>query len=104
MAVALGWGAQAARLLEGCEPCPELGRFAGLRAIVALGLEHDVEAAAEHYAECLRIGRLCNDPDVIAEGLAGSGTVLVRQGRVAEGLRLVDESMISAVSGFSVPV
>jgi class 3 adenylate cyclase len=98
-AVALGWGMQAARLLEGVEPCSELGRAAGLRAIVALHLEHDVEAAAEHYAECLRIGRLCNDQDVIAEGMTGSGTVLVRQGRVAEGLRLVDEAMISAVSG-----
>ena len=29
-AVALGWGQQAARLLEGVEPCSELGRAAGL--------------------------------------------------------------------------
>src|SRR5204863_2017890 len=93
------WGMQAARLLEGIEPCSELGRAAGLQAGVALYLEHDVEAAAGHYDECLRIGRLCNDQDLIAEGMIGSGTVLVRQGRVAEGLRLVDEAMISAVSG-----
>src|SRR5580765_5620051 len=72
-AVALGWGTQAARLLEGVEPCSELGRAAGLRAIVALHLEHDVEAAAEHYDECLRIGRLCNDPDLVAEAMIGSG-------------------------------
>ena len=41
----------------------------------------------------------CNSTDLIAEGLTGSGQVLVRQGRVADGLRLVDEAMISAVSG-----
>jgi class 3 adenylate cyclase len=98
-AVALGWAQQAERLLEDCEPCRALGRYAGLQAMIALEVFHDVEAAAAHYAECLRIGRLCNDADVIAEGLAGSGNVLVRQGRVTEGLRLVDESMINAVSG-----
>ena len=98
-AVALGWAQQATRLLEDAEPCTQLGRLAGLRAIIALEVEHDVEAAAEHYDECLRIGRVCHDADVTAEGLAGSGIVLVRKGRVAEGLRLLDESMISAVSG-----
>ena len=104
IAVALGWAEQAARLLEGAEPCAALGRLSGLQGTVALHVLHDVEAAAQHFAECLRIGRLCNDADVIAEALTGSGTVLVRQGRVAEGLRLVDEAMINAVSGLLGPV
>src|SRR5438132_3591788 len=103
-AVALGWAQQAERLLEGAEPCPESGRYAALQAIVALEVMHDVEAAGRHFEECVRIGRLCNDADVIALGLGGSGLVSVRQGRVAEGLRLVDESMISAVSGLLGPV
>jgi class 3 adenylate cyclase len=98
-AVALGWAQQAERLLEGREPCSELGRFSGLQAIVALELMHDMAAASDHYDECLRIGRLCNDADVIAEGLFGCGNILVRRGRLAEGLRLVDEAMINAVSG-----
>ena len=36
---------------------------------------------------------------VVAGALVGTGTALVRAGRVAEGLRLVDEAMIDAVSG-----
>ncbi|MDQ1508842.1 MAG: hypothetical protein QOG50_686 [Actinomycetota bacterium] len=104
MAVALGWGQQAERLLEGCEPCSELGRLSGLRAVIALHVMHDVEAAAGHYDEAVRIGRLVKDADLVAEGLTGTGTVLVRQGRVAEGLRLIDEAMINAVSGLLGPI
>jgi class 3 adenylate cyclase len=98
-AVALGWGKQAERLLEGCEPCAELGRLEGLRAVIALHVNHDVEAAAAHYEETMRMGRLLNNADLIAEGLAGSGEVLVRQGRVHDGLQRIDEAMISAISG-----
>ena len=71
VAVALGWGQHAERLLEGCEPCSELGRVYGLRAVVALHVMHDVEAASGHYDETLRIGRLLKDEDLIAEGLSG---------------------------------
>ena len=99
MAVALGWAQQAERLLEGCEPCSELGRISGLRAAVALHVMHDIEAASGHYDETIRLGRLLKDADLIAEGLSGSGAVLVRRGRVVEGLRLIDEAMINAVSG-----
>src|SRR5690349_18225845 len=58
MAVALGWAQQAERLLEGCKPCSELGRLSGLRAVVALHVMHDVEAASGHYDETIRLGRL----------------------------------------------
>ncbi len=104
MTVALGWAQRAERLLDGCEPCSALGRLVELRAIVALEIEHDVAAALEHYNEALRIGRGANDADLIAGALVGSGTVLVRLGRVSEGFRLVDEAMIDAVSGLLGPV
>jgi tetratricopeptide (TPR) repeat protein len=104
LAVALGWAQRAERLLDGCEPCSALGRLVELRAIVALEIEHDVAAASQHYDEALRIGRLSNDPDVVAAALVGSGSALVRQGRVREGLRLVDEAMVDAVSGLLGPV
>ena len=98
-AVALGWAQRATTLLEGCEPCSALGRLEELQAVVALEIMHDVASAMGHFDEALRIGRLCNDADLVAGALVGSGTALVRAGRVAEGLRLVDEAMIDAVSG-----
>jgi class 3 adenylate cyclase len=104
ISVALGWAQRAERLLEGCEPCSALGRLAELKAIVALDIEHDAVKSLALFEEALRIGRVANDADVVAGALAGSGTVLVRMGRVAEGLRLVDEAMIDAVSGLLGPV
>ena len=64
---------------------------------------HDATAAVELYDEVLRIGQLIRDADLVAGALAGKGTALVRLGRVSEGLRLVDESMIDAVSGLLGP-
>jgi hypothetical protein len=103
-AVALSWAQRAERLLDGCEPCSELGRLVDLRAIVALEIFHDGATALKHYEEALRIGRVSNDADVVAGALGGAGTALVRLGRVGEGLRLVDEAMIDAVSGLLGPV
>ena len=102
-AVALGWLGRAERLLEGSEPCSELGRLVEVRAMEALDVTHDATAAVELYDEMLRIGRLTRDADLVAGALAGKGTALVRLGRVSEGLRLVDESMIDAVSGLLGP-
>ena len=103
VAVALGWAGRAERLLEGCEPCSELGRLVELQAIGALDFHRDATTAVTLYDEVLRIGRLTRDADLVAGALAGKGTALVRLGRVSEGLRLVDESMIDAVSGLLGP-
>jgi len=103
VAVAMGWLGRAERLLEGCEPCSELGRLVELRAMAALDFTHDAPAALELYDEALRIGRLARDADLVAGALTGKGTALVRLGRVRDGLRLVDESMIDAVSGLLGP-
>jgi len=99
MAVAVGWFQRAERLLEGLELCAELGWLAELRGIVALHLNGDLAAADEQYGEALRVGRLCGDRDLAAVALAGLGTIRVRVGDVAAGLRLVDEAMIDAVTG-----
>src|SRR5256885_12307616 len=96
MAVALGWAQQAERLLDDCGPCSELGRVSGLRAVVALHVMHDIEAASGHFDETLRIGRLLRDADLVAEGLSGSGAVLVRRGRGAGGRLLSDGGVVQA--------
>jgi class 3 adenylate cyclase len=98
-AVALGWVARAARLLEGLEPCAEVGRMAELRAILALHVEGDLAAAQRHLDDALDIARLCGDVDLAAAVLVGLGTLRVRVGDVGEGLRLVDEAMTDAVTG-----
>ena len=69
----------------------------------ALDITHDAATAVELFDEVLRIGQLIGDADLVAGALAGKGTALVHLGRVSEGLRLVDESMIDAVSGLLGP-
>jgi class 3 adenylate cyclase/tetratricopeptide (TPR) repeat protein len=104
VAVALGWMQRAERLLEGCEPCAELGRLEALKAAGALDVRHDPDAAIAHYETALRIGEQCGDTDLIAEAKYGIGSVLIRRGQVDEGMRLIDEVMIDAVSGLLSPM
>jgi class 3 adenylate cyclase len=99
MAVALGWAERAERLAEGLGPCAQLGQVVALRAIIALDVRHENEEALALYEEALNLGRQFKDADLTAHALVGSGTALVRLGRVAEGMRRVDEAMIDAVSG-----
>ncbi len=99
LTVAFGWLQRAERLLEGSEPCAEVGQLAELNASVALDVQHDVERALACSEEALRIGLACGDADLTAVARTGLGTVLVRLGRVDEGMRLIDEAMIDAVSG-----
>src|SRR5438094_1516481 len=99
IAVALGWFQRAERLLDGAELCSEVGWLAELRGVVALHMGGDVAAADEQFGEALRIARSCDDRDLVAQALVGLGTIRVRVGDVAAGLRLVDEAMTDAVSG-----
>lgn len=99
MSVALGWAERAQRLAEDFEPCAEVGHVKALRAIIALDVLHQNEEALALYEEALVLGREFNDADLTANALVGSGTALVRLGRVSEGMRRVDAAMIDAVSG-----
>jgi tetratricopeptide (TPR) repeat protein len=99
MSVALGWAERAERLAEEFEPCAQVGHVKALRGIVALDVLHQNEEALALYEEALALGREFNDADLTANALVGSGTALVRLGRVAEGMQRVDAAMIDAVSG-----
>ena len=92
-----GW--QAGRLLDQ-EPreCAELGLLL-LPSVVQASIEGDytqAEAAATRAAE---IGRRFGDADLFALGVHFQGRALLKLGRVREALALLDESMISVVTG-----
>ena len=99
MSVALGWAERAERIADDLEPSAQVGEVVALRAIVALDVRHEPDVALALYEQALALGREFKDADLTAQSLAGSGTALVRLGRVAEGMRRVDEAMIDAVSG-----
>jgi class 3 adenylate cyclase len=98
-AVAGGWYEQARRLLDGVDECPELAQLASLEGSIALFLRRDVEGADRNYTRALDIARSVGDRSVEAMQLVLLGTVKVRKGDVSSGFRMVDDAMISALTG-----
>jgi DNA-binding NarL/FixJ family response regulator len=103
-APAMGWFARGQRLLDREErDCVERGYL-----LIPFVLEHvfsgDHEAAHATAAQAGEIGERFGDPDLVAIALMEQGHALVKQGRVAEGLRLVDETMVAVTAGELSPV
>ena len=104
MAPATGWFARGQRLLgrEGTD-CAESGYLR-----IAVLLEHlfsgDASAAEAVAAGIVEVGERFGDPDLTALGMMEQGHALVRQGRVDQGMRLVDETMIAVTTGELSPI
>jgi DNA-binding NarL/FixJ family response regulator len=94
-AEAAGWLARARRLLAGERAVPELGWLAVEEAKRAA----DAETAERHAREALELAHAMTDPDIECMALAQLGRAVVRQGRVEEGVALLDEAMTVALGG-----
>jgi DNA-binding CsgD family transcriptional regulator len=93
-AVANGWMQRARRLLEGRELAAE---HAVLRIWDAyMVLDDDPAVAAEHAREAAEIASGVRAADVGVLALAVHGLACVSEGRVAEGMRLLDEAVAAA--------
>jgi DNA-binding NarL/FixJ family response regulator/Tfp pilus assembly protein PilF len=94
-AAAAGWLARARRLLAGEGAVSELGWL----AIEEAKRADDPAVAAQHAQNALKVAHDLNDPDVECMALAQLGRAVVRQGRVEEGVALLDEAMTVALGG-----
>jgi hypothetical protein len=98
--VAGGWFQRAQRLLAEEPDGPEHGFLAWAGTMFALALataDHDGALRAARRA--FDLGRRFGVPDLQALGLVFQGYILVREARVDEGLRLMDEGMTWALDG-----
>jgi DNA-binding NarL/FixJ family response regulator len=91
----LGWLARAERLLEADKDCTEYGYLLHLSRVEAAfdsnaGLD-DALAAAREVQE---LGRRHGNADLVAAGIMGEGRILIKQGRVFDGLALLDEVLV----------
>jgi ATP/maltotriose-dependent transcriptional regulator MalT len=59
---------------------------------------HDLDGAAARAERVSELGGRCEDRTLLALGALGRGRVLVRRGQVREGMPLLDEAMLAAVS------
>jgi len=91
-----GWLARAQRLLatetEGAEHGYPL--YLGIARLMGT----DLQAAAESARRMQVLGRRFDDDSLVALGVFFEGRTLVKQGRVKEGLALLDEAMLAALS------
>ena len=95
---ASGWLARANRLLEHEQECAERGYL-----LLPVALQHvvagDYAGARRTAARAAAIGRHAGEADLVALALQLRGRAMVREGRVSEGLVLLDETMVAVVAG-----
>ena len=96
-AAATGWLARARRLLADAPPGPE----AGWLAIEEAKRASEPGAAEAHARAALDLAHATSNPDIECVALAQLGRAVVRQGRVDEGVALLDEAMTVALGGES---
>jgi class 3 adenylate cyclase len=98
-AVGTAWLNRAQRLLGDEPPSVEHGHLARLQTVIALEADRDYERALKLAAQTLEIGTRYGDRDLMALGLQDQGRTLVARGQVAEGMALLDEAAVAALSG-----
>ena len=99
-----GWFGRAQRLVElEDQDCVEQGY---LLMPVALQQQAtgDFEAAYAALADAVEIGERFRDADLIAAVVQFQGLIRIKQGRVEEGLGLLDEAMVAVTAGDVSPV
>ena len=103
-APAQGWFARGQRLLEReNRDCVERGYL-----LIPTLLQHlfggDHEAAFDTAVDIAAVGERFGDRDLVSIALMEQGHALVRQGRTAAGLQLVDETMVAVTAGELSPI
>ena len=98
-----GWLARAQRLVEGHPDCVECG-YMRLPLVFRFTAAGDYGAAREAAAEAIEIGDRHRDRDLGALARALAGRALIREGRLSEGLPMLDEAMVAVSSGDVLPV
>jgi tetratricopeptide (TPR) repeat protein len=97
MAPVRGWLARAERLLEGQDETPAHAWFAAVRAYERM-LTGDLHSARPWAGRAIEVGSKC-DQAACAIGRVAEARLLILDGDVRQGLALLDEVGVTAVSG-----
>jgi DNA-binding NarL/FixJ family response regulator len=93
----LGWIGRAGHLLEGISECSVHGYLLLMTEVEANLLAGKPLAAADGARRIRDLGRRLDQSDLMALGLNGEGRALIRSGHVVDGLRLLDEAMVTVL-------
>ena len=92
VSIARAWFAVARRLAAKTESALALGTLAYYEGQFALLGEIDAPRAGDLGAQARELGRACGDVDLEMQGLSLQGVAAVAEGRVDEGMALVEEA------------
>ncbi len=95
---AQGWFARASRLLESEPETVETG-FLQMHQMFRHVFSGQFPEAYGLAVKVTEAGRRHGEPDLLAVGMVCQGRMLVYQGRVPEGLALLDEAMVGVAAG-----
>ena len=97
IAVGSGWMARVHRLLSDQPESLEHGYPIYFEIFAALA-RGDLDGAAARGRSMQNLGRRFGDPNLVALGVLEEGRALLKQGRMDEGMALLDEAMTAAFS------
>jgi DNA-binding CsgD family transcriptional regulator len=97
-AIGAGWFARAQRIASELPDCVELG-FGALLEATVLSFGGDTETALPLTERATEIAQRFGDRELLSMAIHIHGLILIDQGRVAEGVALLDEAMTSVVAG-----
>jgi ATP/maltotriose-dependent transcriptional regulator MalT len=99
-----GWLGRAQRLLERAGADRVESGYLLLPIVFQHEASGDLEAAARIAARATELAERFDDPDLLALAAHEQGHILIRVGRVREGLALLDEAMVAVTSGELSPI
>jgi ATP/maltotriose-dependent transcriptional regulator MalT len=101
-AIAGGWFQRAESLIKGHENTPEYTLVLMLKARIAFFVEKNIDQALQMAGESLQLSKSLNNMEglMIAKGFIGF--IWVTQGKVSEGMKLLDEATLLATTATSV--
>jgi len=104
MAQANGWVGRSQRLMESLPADhPINGYLLAVESFRQVAIDGDYAASYETAMRAVAFGTKGGDADLVALGLNNAGRAQVRIGNVAGGMLLLDEAMVSVVSGELTP-
>ncbi len=97
-AIGMGFLKRTERHMEGRSDCVELGYLAMLQASIA-GFSGDAAATIDLAAQAIEIGQRFGDPNLVGMSIHLEGLARIDQGRIDDGVALLDEAMALVVAG-----
>jgi DNA-binding CsgD family transcriptional regulator len=98
-APASGWFARAERILDDAAVDSVVRGYLLIPAAIQRIVQGDPAAGYDVFARAAEIARRFGDRDLASLACEGRGRALLRLGRIAEGVALLDEAMVAVIAG-----